>query len=138
MRWSPGRISPNIEDRRFDYPNPEAALMALQDAARRGDLINPYGAQELPPWMQPGPPTQEAAVSSARTQLTPDEERAFQAWFAQINAQLGGNLDADHPDYDIRAFWRATQLGAPGPQRLNDMNGTPTLGYIQQLLGSGQ
>jgi hypothetical protein len=65
MRWSPGPISKNIEDRRQDYPNPEAALLALQDAARRGDLIDPYGADALPPWMQtptPGGGTTEAAV----------------------------------------------------------------------------
>jgi len=52
MRWSPGPISPNIEDRRFES-NPEEQLRALQDAIKRGTLADPGGWQELPPWMWP-------------------------------------------------------------------------------------
>jgi hypothetical protein len=52
MRWSPGPISPNIEDRRFES-NPEEKLRALQDAIRRGTLADPNQTGELPPWLWP-------------------------------------------------------------------------------------
>jgi hypothetical protein len=54
--------------------------------------------------------------SSYRTQLTPDQERNFQIWFTQMKSDLGRDLDPDDPTYDMRGFWRAMQLGAPGPQ----------------------
>jgi hypothetical protein len=60
MRWSPGPISKNIEDRRSQWQgNPEGLLAALQQASIRGDLADP---NVLPPWMQPQSPTTETAV----------------------------------------------------------------------------
>jgi len=52
MRWSPGPISPNIEDRRFEG-TPEERLLALQDAIRRGTVIQGGDISGLPPWMWP-------------------------------------------------------------------------------------
>jgi hypothetical protein len=60
MRWSPGPISKNIEDRRFEYINPEQLLGQLQQGY--GADPNAVGS-DVPPWMFPGPPTTEAAVN---------------------------------------------------------------------------
>jgi hypothetical protein len=54
--------------------------------------------------------------SGYRTWLNPSQEREFQAWFTQLRAELGRDLDANDPGYDMRGYWRATQLGAPGPR----------------------
>ncbi len=66
MRWSPGPISQNIEDRRFQWEHdPEGKLVALQNAVIQGDLADPnvgFNPSDLPPWMWPQAPTQEAAV----------------------------------------------------------------------------
>ena len=115
-----------------------------------------------------------ADQSSYVTRLSPQDERAYQAWFTQIKSALQRDLDPDDPTYDMRGLWRAMQLGAPGPARdpysgeihfpdtfktplhptmsaesiyappgaptwnaqgqLVDQQGTPTLGYIQELL----
>jgi hypothetical protein len=65
MRWTPGPLSQNIEDRRLQWANnPEGLLAALQQASIRGDLADPSGINELPPWMRPQAPTQQAAVGS--------------------------------------------------------------------------
>jgi hypothetical protein len=65
MRWSPGPISPNIEDRRFE--DPEAKLAQAMNAARAGDI---GGWQELPPWMWPDDvQLQQAAVQRALDRL---------------------------------------------------------------------
>jgi hypothetical protein len=64
MRWSPGPRSRNLEDRRFEWQSPEDLLLAMQDAVRRGTIIEGGDIGELPPWMTPGPPTQEALVGA--------------------------------------------------------------------------
>jgi hypothetical protein len=58
----------------------------------------------------PPPPNQ----SGYRTILSPEEEKAFRAWFNLIKSQLGRDLDMNDPGYDMRGFWRAMQLGAHG------------------------
>jgi len=66
MRWSPGPISPNIDDRRSQWENdPEGKLAALQNAVVQGDFADPnagFDPSELPPWMWPGPDSQQTLV----------------------------------------------------------------------------
>jgi|SRR5215475_8750704 len=55
-----------------------------------------------------------ADQSGYLTKLSPQEERAFRAWFLLVKSQLGRDLDMNDPGYDMRGFWRAMQLGAKG------------------------
>jgi len=64
MRWSPGPRSKNLEDRRDEWTNnPEGLLRAYQDAARQGTLTDIPSDFDLPPWMEPGPPSIEALAT---------------------------------------------------------------------------
>jgi hypothetical protein len=55
-----------------------------------------------------------ADQSGYRTKLSAADERAFLAWFTQMRAQLGRDLDPNDPGYDMRGFWRAMRLGGAG------------------------
>jgi len=65
MRWSPGPISKNIEDRRAESLNPELMLGQARVAAEWGD---PDAQVIVPWWMDTRPHTQETLLDDLATQ----------------------------------------------------------------------
>jgi len=51
MKWTPGPLSPNLEDRRF--VSDEDKLAMAMNAARTGDVADPNVGIDLPPWLWP-------------------------------------------------------------------------------------
>jgi hypothetical protein len=82
----------------------QGTLTTLADAANAADQV------QLAPAARPPDP--------AQTQLSPDQEKAFQDWFARYAKATGNNPDPNAPDahYDYRGFFQQDQgKTAPAP-----------------------
>ena len=88
----------------------------------------PEAMQQIGTTMTPpaGPPRPDALPTSYHTQLSPQDEKAFQVWLQlnnldKISHTASGKPDpqylAPDNDYDMRGFWKAMRSGDPYAKR---------------------
>lgn len=88
-----------------------AAVLGIRPAAPSPAVL--AGATAVQP-AQPQPQYDPAVgyTNQYNTQLTPEQEQAFQQWVAQQSAAQGRDVSKDLYDYDLRGAWLANAEAA--------------------------